>query len=177
MKPHKRIVFGLSTLFLALFWIGCGSQVPIQDSDEAVFVPELVGTWHIVPEPGGEPGEMEVLNFNDREYYVELREQADGSPEADTLRLRAYITRVNGTAFINAQPIESMDADERLFFFYTYVLNPDGGLTLTELRDPSGRDLDGFETSQELYAFIRQNLHNEDLYGASMTLMKVKVAG
>ncbi len=173
MKPHRRKFFGLSMVVMALFWIGCGSQVPIQDSAEAVFVPELVGTWHIVPEPGGEPGEMMVLNFNDREYYVELRERADGSPEADTLRLRAYITRINGTAFINAQPIDSMDDDERLFFFYAYDLSPDDVLTLTELRDMSGRDLDGFETSQALYMFIRQNLHNEDFYGASMALVKV----
>ncbi len=173
MKPHKRIFFGLSTLFLALFGIGCGSQVPIQDSAEAVFVPELVGTWHIMPEPGGEPGEMMVLNFNDREYYIELREQADGSPESDTLRLRAYITRVNGTAFINAQLIDSMDEDERLFFFYTYTLTPDGGLTLTELSDVGDQKIDKFETSEALYTFIRQNLHEEDLYGESMALVKV----
>jgi len=37
----------------------------------------------------------------------------------------------------------------------------------------SGRDLDAFETSQALYTFIRQNLHNEDLYGPSVALMKV----
>ena len=173
MKPHRRIFFGLSTLFLTLFWIGCGSQVPIQDSAEAVFVPELVGKWHIVPEPGDEPGELVVLNFNDREYYIELREQAEGSPEVDTLRLRAYITRVNGTAFINAQLIDSMDEDERLFFFYTYALTPDGGLTLTELRDVGHQEIDKFETSEALYTFIRHNLNNEDLYGASMALMKV----
>lgn len=173
MKSYKRVFFNLSTVFLALFWIGCGSEVPIQDSAEAVFVPELVGTWHIVPEPGAEPGEMIVLNFNDREYYVELRERADGSPEADTLRLRAYITRVNGAAFINAQPIDSMDDDERRFFFYTYDMGPDDVLTLTELQDVSGRDLDGFKTSQALYTFIRQNLHNADLYGASLALVKV----
>ena len=173
MKPHRRYFFALTTVLCMLSWTGCGSEVPIQDSAEAVFIPELVGTWQIVPEPGGEPGGMMVLNFNDREYYVELREQADGSPEADTLRLRAYITHVNGTAFINAQPIESMDADERLFFFYTFALSPDDVLTLTELRDTSGRDLDGFETSEALYTFIRQNLHNEDLYGASTALVKV----
>ncbi len=101
---------------MALFWIGCGSQVPIQDSSEAVFVPELVGTWQILPEPGGEPGEMVVRNFNDREYYVEIWEQTSGPAEADTLRLRAYVTRVNGKSFINAQYIDSMDDDKRLLF-------------------------------------------------------------
>ena len=173
MKPHRRCFFGLSFVLLALFWIGCGSQVPIQDISEAVFVPELVGTWHIMPEPGSEPGEMVVLNFNDREYYVELRAQADGSPEADTLRLRAYITRVNGMSFINTQYIDSMDEDERLFFFYTYALTPDGVLTLTELNNVGDRRIDKFETSEALYTFIRQNLHDEDLYGASMALVKV----
>ena len=173
MKPHRRCFFGLSFVLLALFWIGCGSQVPIQDISEAVFVPELVGTWHIMPEPGSEPGEMVVLNFNDREYYVELREQADGSPEADTLRLRAYITRVNGKSFINVQPIDSMDDDERLFFFYTYDLSPDDVLTLTELQDVGDQEIDKFETSEALYTFIRQNLHDEDLYGTSMALVKV----
>ncbi len=172
MNPHRRCFFGLSMVVMALFWIGCGSQVPIQDSSEAVFVPELVGTWHTL-ESGGEPGEMVVRNFNDREYYVEMREQTSGAVEADTLRLRAYVTRVNGKSFINAQYIDSMDDDERLFFFYTYTLTPDGVLTLTELNDVGDRRIDKFETSEALYTFIRQNLHNEDLYGTSMVLVKV----
>ena len=172
MNPHRRNFFGLSMVVMALFWIGCGSQVPIQDSSEAVFVPELVGTWHPL-EAGGEPGEMVVRNFNDREYYVEMREQTSGPVEADTLRLRVYVTRVNGMSFINAQYIDSMDADDRLFFFYTYTLTPDGVLTLTELNDIGDRQIDKFETSEALYTFIRQNLHNEDLYGASMALVKV----
>ena len=66
-----------------------------------------------------------------------------------------------------------MDEDERLFFFYTYALTPDGGLTLTELRDVGDQKIDKFETSEALYTFIRQNLHDDDLYGASMALVKV----
>ena len=49
----------------------------------------------------------------------------------------------------------------------------DGVLTLTELNDVGDRQIDKFETSEALYTFIRQNLHNEDLYGASMALVKV----
>lgn len=173
MNAPRRGLCGLLPVFLALFWIGCGSPVPIQDSAEAVFVPDLVGTWRTLPAPGGEPGEMLVLNFNDREYYVELRERADGAPEADTLRLRAYITHVDGTAFVNAQPIDSMDDDERLFFFYTYDLSPDGVLTLTEVGDVNGQDIDTFETSEALYRFIRRNLDEADLYGESMALVRV----
>ena len=176
MKLHKRCFFALSVLFLALMWTGCGSEVPIQDSADAVVVNDLVGQWQLIA-PESEEGQMLVLKFDEHAYYVELREPGSEPFDKDTVRLRAYITEVDGKAFINAQNIDALDEGDRTYFFYIYNLDPNGLLTITELQDVDDQKIDKFETSEALRAFVRQNLDNDALYGESMTLMKVKVAG
>ncbi|MFQ5569572.1 MAG: hypothetical protein ACE5G0_07845 [Rhodothermales bacterium] len=171
MRFIQRGIAGLLGMALVAVGSGCGSVVPIGDPADAVFVPELVGEWQQITGPGERPARMTVLNFNDIEYYVELRE--DGGPsEMDTLRVRAYITRVNGTSFINAQTIDSVEEDERRFFFFTFHLNRYGTLILREVNDPGEGEEHAFETSEALRAFIRQNVHNDALYGESVAFVK-----
>ena len=176
MLIYRRFFSILSMGLAAVLWIGCGSAVPISEVDDAVFEPDLVGQWRLVT-PADETGEMLVLKFDAHTYYVELREPDSDAFDDDVIRLRAYITEVEDRAFVNAQGIDAVADDERLFLFYTYTLSPDGLLTITELQDVGDQKIDKFETSEALRAFIRQNLDNDALYGDSMTLMKVKVAG
>ncbi len=176
MNSYKRCFFALSVVFMALMWIGCGSEVPISEAGEAVVVDDLVGQWQLVT-PANEDGQMLVLKFDEHTYYVELREPGTEPFDKDTIRLRAYITEVDGKAFVNAQNIDSPKDEDRVYFFYTYTLDPNGLLTITELQDVDDQKIDKFETSEALRAFIQQNLHNGALYGESMTMMKMKVAG
>ena len=176
MKLHKRCFFALPLVFMALMGIGCGSMVPISDAAEAVFMNDLVGQWQLIV-PEGEDGQMLVLKFDEHTYYIELRQAGTEPFDEDTIRLRAYITEVDGKAFINAQNIDALDEEDRVYFFYTYDIGPDGLLTFTELQDVGDQKIDKFETSEALRTFIRQNLDNEALYGESTTLIKVKEAG
>ena len=176
MLIYRRFFSTLSIALAAFLWIGCGSAVPISEADEALFEPGLVGQWQLVA-PADEAGEMLVLKFDAHTYYVELRDPGSEAFDEDVLRLRAYIAEVEGRTFINAQNIDAVADDERLFFFYTYALSPEGLLTVTELQDIGEQKIDKFETSEALRTFIRQNLDNEALYGDSLTLMRVKVAG
>lgn len=171
MKRYQHVLFSFSAVLLMLVATGCGSEVPIQDSETAVFMPELVGTWHPMAEVE-DVDYVKILNFNDKEYYVELREKKADPAEAETLHLRVYVTQIDGQAFINAQPIGLEDEDERQFYFFTLALSPDGVLTLTELQDLDDQQIDKFETSEALYAFIQRNLHNMELYGTSTTFVK-----
>jgi len=177
MNAYRQCVFALCLTGMILAWSGCGSLVPIGDSTEAVPVPELVGTWQIVEDTDERPDHVAVFNFNDTEYYVELQERKLDPSRADTLRLRVYITSVDGKRFINAQHIDSVKPDERVFFFYAYDLSPEGVLTLTELQDVGDQQIDKFETSEALHGFIRENVHNEALYGTSTRLVRVNVTG
>jgi hypothetical protein len=120
---------------------------------------------------------MLVLRFNDNAYYVELREAGTEAFDADVLRLRAYITDIDGQRFVNVQNIDALDEEERLYLFYTYTLSPEGLLTVTELQDVAGQDLDKFETSEALYAFIRQHVNDEALYGDAMTFRRMTKTG
>lgn len=176
MKRLQRYIISLGIGLLVLGGMGCGSVVPISDVADAVFVPDLVGQWRGVT-PEDEEGRMLVLRFNDSAYYVELREEGTEAFDEDVLRLRAYITDIDGKPFVNVQNIDALDDDERLYLFYTYALSPEGLLTVTELQDVAGRDLDKFETSEALYAFIRQHMNDDALYGDAMTFRRVTSPG
>ncbi len=170
---HGSLILAIA--LAALLWTGCGSPVPISDAADATAVPELVGHWQTLP--GEEEGEMLVLKFDAHTYYAELREAGTEPFDEDTIRLRAFISEVEGSRIINAQNIDSLDDEDRLYFFYAYDLGSDGLLTLTELQSIGDQDIDKFETSEALYAFIQQNIDNEALYGESFVMMRVNQPG
>ncbi len=173
MRSVQHGFIGMLVMAVSVAGIGCGSLVPIDDASEAMYVPELVGHWQQITKPGEQPTRLMVRRFNDAEYYVELSGQESEEVEADTLRLRVYITRVKDIPFINAQVIESSEADERRFFFYTYYLNRYGTLTLREVHDMSGPGTPSFETSDALRAYLLQHRQNAALYGDAFAFEKV----
>ena len=159
------------SLMVLFVGVGCGSPVPISDADNAPFDEQLVGRWQAT-QTADETVEMLILPFNDQEYYVELREVKPEPSDEEVLRLRAYITEVEGHRFINAQTLE----DERAYYFYTYALEQDGRLTIQELRDIQPQKINEFESSEALYTFVRQNVDNPALYGEVTSLVRMPMA-
>ena len=176
MKPSMRWLFSITLGLFALGTIGCGSVVPISDVSESVLLPDLAGHWQTTG-PDDEIGQMLVLKFNEHAYYVEFREEGTEVFDEDVLRLRAYFTEIDDRLLINAQNIDSIDEDDRLYFFYAYDLDENGEMVITELQDVEGQDLDGFETSEALRAFVRENLDNEAFYGEAITFVRINVNG
>lgn len=162
------ILLGLMVLFIG---VGCGSPVPISDADNAPFDEQLVGHWQAT-QTAGETVDMFILQFNDREYYVELREVKSQPSDEEVLRLRAYISEVEGHRFINVQTIQ----DEREYYFYTYALEPDGRLMIQELRDVEPEKINEFESSDALLAFVRQHVDNPALYGEATRFVRMPQA-
>lgn len=175
MKRSTASTSLLLSLIMLFIGLGCGSSVPISDASNAPFDKQLLGRWQMTPDSDVETGEMLVLQFNEGEYYVELKEvkPVPCEEEAEVLRLRAYLTEVDGHRLVNAQTI---DADEkRQFYFYTYALQ-DGRLTIQELRSIASQDINAFESSEALLVFVRQNVDNPALYGEAATFVRLPLA-
>ena len=160
-----------AVLFLLILSTGCGTPVPLGAAEDAVFDADLVGLWQAVPSPDADDAQMLVLQFNDREYYVELREPGSEPFGEEVLRLRAYLTDLDGHRFVNLQGIDPEDT-EREFIFYRYALDAAGLLTITEVELGDERD-EEFETTEELRAFVRARLDDPALYGDTARFMRL----
>jgi hypothetical protein len=147
----------------------CGSIVPIASVDKGIEDDRLVGAWMAKDSTGLETIKGTVYKFNEKEYFGELHEEKPDSGEIkrDTLRVRVYIIEIKNKRFINAQTIDSVDEDERAYFFYAYSFVEPDKLKLIDLKD-----VYNFSDSPSLYNFIEKNIENEQFYGESYIFVK-----
>jgi hypothetical protein len=168
MKVNKhyylKYVFPLSLVF---FLLSCGSRVPIAPVEKAVVDDRLVGVWWATDSAASESIELIIYKFNEKEYSLEMREekQNSGQIEKDTLHLRAYIVEIKGKRFFNVQMIESLDPDDRRFFFFNYRMEQQDRMVIRPLEDIGTKRIDDFPDSKSLYTFIAQQVDNDSLYG------------
>jgi hypothetical protein len=154
----------------------CGSKVPIAPVDKAIEDDRLVGVWMAKDSTGHETIEGTVYKFNEKEYFVELREEKpdSGKIKRDSLHVRVYIIEIKNKLFINAQIIDSVDEDKRAYFFYAYSFIEPDKLKLISLNDLSETKIDNFTDSPSLYNFVEKNIENEQLYGESFLFVRQK---
>ncbi|NNK86445.1 MAG: hypothetical protein HKO91_12940, partial [Desulfobacterales bacterium] len=115
-----------------LFIVGCyESEVAMAPVKEAVFDAKLIGRWKAVGLEYDEAAKLVILNFNDREYFIQhnLWEKRDWSVRSEVYLCRAYTIMVDGAAFCNVQYISSDEKEKRPFMFFKYSFSKDGILT------------------------------------------------
>jgi hypothetical protein len=168
---NPKYFFLLTLLFLLL---SCGSRVPIAPVDQAIVDDRLVGVWQAADPAAKESIELIVYKFNEKEYSLEMREEKNNSGRADkdTLHLRAYIIEIKGKRFINVQTIESLEPDDRLFFFFYYQIEQDNRMRVKPLEDFGQARIDDFPDSKSLYTYIEQQADNDSLYGEGSLFVK-----
>jgi hypothetical protein len=170
-RYHSKYLFLLSLLFSLL---SCGSRVPIAPVDQAIVDDRLVGDWWATDSAAQESIELIVYKFNEKEYLLEMREEKlnSGRTEKDTLHLRAYIVGIKTKRFINVQMIESLEPEDRLFFFFNYSLEKNNQMLIRPLEDVRKVRIDDFQDSGSLYKFIEQQIDNDSLYGEASLFVK-----
>jgi len=168
---YLRYVFLLSLVF---FLISCGSRVPIAPVDKAIVDDRLVGAWWAADSAARESIELIIYKFSEKEYFLEMREekQQSGQTERDTLHLRSYIVEVKNKRFINAQMIESLEPEDRRYFFFNYFLEQNSRLLVRPLEDVGNIRIDDFKDSKSLYNFIKQQVDNDSLYGDTSVFIR-----
>lgn len=162
-----RFLFKISLLVLFfLLLAGCyDSEVPLAPVNEAVFDAKLIGRWKAIGLEHDEAAKMVILNFNDREYFIQhnLWEKRDWSVRSEVYLCRAYTIMMDGAAFCNVQYISSDEKEKRPFMFFRYSFSEDGILTWRWVSNDLIKKK--IKSSKDLFAFIKKNKNNEKLYG------------
>lgn len=148
----------LSLSLLLLF--GCSDvSVPLGPPETAPMMQELVGHWEAidVSEEEGR-GVMQLIQFNDHEYYAEFSHFEKNSTIPEVMRLRAYITPVDDHLFANVQAIEEELDDREYMIFWFDLANND--ILSTVMID---EDMSHITTSEELVSFVKDLIANDYL--------------
>ena len=170
----KRYYLFFPLLFILM--IGCGSKVPIAESTNAVGNDKIIGDWTTVEQDSNEYVEFSIRKFNDREYAASVYEGKNDSTgiKTEIYFYRVYLINIENTIFINAQDINSMNPMDRLYHFFKYESLSDSTASIISLKNIGDIKIDGFNKSEDLYGFIKENLPNEKLYGDTVQLIKIK---
>ncbi len=148
----------LSLSLLLLF--GCSDvSVPLGPPETAPMMQELVGTWEVIEIPEDEGrGAMQLIQFNDHEYYIEFSHFEKDSTIPEIMRLRAFITPVDEHLFANVQAIEEEIDDRDYMIFWFDLANND--IISTVMID---EDMSHIKTSEELITFVKDLIANDYL--------------
>ena len=138
------------------------AQVPLADPSESALDIRLIGTWTGSDE-NGNPFEVEIVPFNQSEYYAELRD------EEGLTRCRVFPFKIDGIPFLH---INELAVAEEGYFFARYEFTGDSDLEITLVGDVLlSEDIAADPTA--LTAAIAGHLHDPLLYdGETITITR-----
>ncbi len=155
---------------------GCmTSPFPMSDPATATLDLSLEGVWEpLDPDPGDEPSVMHVIVFNEHEYYIEFEQDTlvDGIQlvKPERIRMRAFLTVLDGQLFANAQELGTDDKD------YMFLKLGKEGTTLalhtmtTDLFEDHS-----FTTPEELAEYVLQHADDKRLYDEEVVRYRKQV--
>ena len=152
-------------LSICCFLLVCGcyeSQFSLSSSDTSRIDERLVKSWiQQISQKYDSPYRVTIRKFNEHEYVIAFSD----TPGQEAQLARAFITVIDGAAVINLQGIDSLTPKDRTFFFFKYVITPQGNLRMwmIDKESPLLKDRT-FATQAELYTFIKKNVHKDTLY-------------
>jgi hypothetical protein len=141
------------------------SKVPLSNSGAAKIDTALLGEWKNTEE--GEPFTMIIQQFNDHELLLLGIE--DGKVQREVMR--AFVTIVKDEHFLNVQEIKGLLAT-RGWHLANYAI---AGKTLSIRIVDDKLITKPFISSRALYAFVKKNLRNKELYGDGSTMIFQRV--
>lgn len=151
----RRTALLTSTLLLALFVLGCyTSRFTIGSEEQAKVDRNYIGDWEA--KDGDKTMTFVIRNLDDKNYYVEMRE------DEKTSRYSAFIGTIKEVQFANLRELtdDGTVPDERIIM---RVALKDGKLELRSLKDNFFKD-QTIESQAQLTALIEKNLDNKEMY-------------
>jgi hypothetical protein len=125
----------------------------------------LLGEWKNTEE--GEPFTMIIEQFNDHELL--LLGVEDGKVQREVMR--AFVTIVKDERFLNVQEIKGLP-DARGWHLANYVIS---GETMSIRIVDDKLITKPFTSSRALYAFVKKNLRNKELFGDGSAMIFQRV--
>ena len=145
-------------IFIIIILLFCGcpydSSVPLSDAAKATIDKDLIGKW--IKEKKNEKGTLIIDRFNEHELVLLVVE--DGRKKNDSMR--AFTTVIEGEKFLNVQEIKD-DYDKRKWLFVNYTVSG-GEMSFKTVEDEIFKNK--VKDSDELFALIKKNLKNKELY-------------
>ncbi|MBW2039215.1 MAG: hypothetical protein JRI46_06415 [Deltaproteobacteria bacterium] len=164
----------LLVFILPLLW-GCpyDSEVPLSKSSKAKIDKELLGEWKFADEKEQESGTISIRQFNNHELVIYmLVEHKSKGGEIECEIYRAFVTVIKDEKFLNVQKIGMFKESKESWTIVNYVLSGDtfknrlvDDKLFKKLKKP-------ITSSRALYRFVKQNLHNKDLYDGGFQVLK-----
>ena len=144
------------------------SAVPLSRPGLAKIDKELIGKWRAEDKESKESEILTISRFNDRELLIVIE---DGKGEVATLR--GFVTFIGDEKFLNVQEMREPYKD-RKWMFANYSIQ-DCSFTYRLVDDSLLKDkAKGGLSQKKLYAFIKKNIANKEIYGEPTTLTCVK---
>lgn len=171
MRTLRLVCLAVCTL---VFLTGCyESTVPISDPDAATLDPALQGTWE--PAEIDEDARFWVTAFNEREYLIEMccdeDVEVDGREGDGRVFMRAFLSDVDGTRFMNLQILGAPPEEQQAFFFYRVEQEGDDVLALHPIAD-AALEAAAPATSEALFELVRTNGADPAFYTADVLRLR-----
>lgn len=162
----SKIKFIVLIIIFLLYGCPYDSIVPLCDPAKGKVDQDLTGKW--IKEEKNERGALIIDQFNGQELILLVVE--DGGKKVE--RMRAFTTVIDGEKFLNVQAIKD-NYDKRTWMFVNYTVSGDV-MSFNIVEDSIFKSK--LKNSDELFAFIKKNLKNKDMYDEDglETLKRVK---
>ncbi len=165
----KNLTFLLTVSALLLF-TACPyvSRYPLSDPAESKIDPVLPGEWLAEkPADSDAEGELRIMTFNKKEYYIELRTLEKGKEQIE--RYRGFISTINRRRILNIQDL-GRPGD---YSFYKYSV--DGDVLRVAFASDEYIKVK-FDSTARLAAYFRKNMDHAGFYEKDMVFRKKQAA-
>ena len=150
-------LFLLSASFLVL--TGCeGSKYPMSDPAESTIEEGFIGSWIVESPDGDEASYLNILPFNEHEYYGEVWEPGN---EDELVRLGIFSTRLNGVWFANIRCL-LCDEDDGQYFFFKYDLLSETEFSAVPINEDLQKELRELDSIDAVRSLILNRMKDSD---------------
>jgi hypothetical protein len=151
----RNLIHGAVSVFVVFLLTGCPyeSQIPLSDSRVSKIDSLILGRWYgINPSDSNEIYRLNILNFNDSEYLIEIATEKNSSSQ--TSLQRGFITIINGNKIMNLKDLDTKSS----YQFYLFELKM-GKLYTSSFSDEFIKEK--FTDMHEFYTYISKNIDKD----------------
>jgi hypothetical protein len=164
MTPYIEKSLPIMVIFLLIPFLltGCPYEpgIPLSSPGESEIDSELIGKWKYEDKEGHTLGTATISPFNDTELLIVLHDEERNERDM----YRAFVTTIDKEKFLNIQEIKGT-YEKRAWMFINY--STANCILSYKIVDDEviKKNRKNLSSSKELYAFIKENLENNNLYG------------
>jgi hypothetical protein len=166
-KMQTKISIAITGMIMIITMTGCPyeSPVPLSNSCNSLVDPALIGTW-IFPSTAGNNDTVEIMRFNEHEYYLEFHEKRKNGNIAIS-RGRGFVTMIKNQKIINYCEL----GNPGKFMFFKYEIQDN----LMKTFSPSDNFIkEPFKSGGELFDFFTRNIDRQGFYEPPDTSIRLR---